>query len=153
MDIYLHSPNTSSWRGVHLKHRDNFTFYSKCEELFTHVTHRTWQDNRNFRSGLDVGRGSSWIPDTHSTRNKVWFAESPPPRTYNLCFASFKSSMNEIIVSISAFIVLDFQIFMAMKIHHRMNTEAAWSSYICGWNIPKCIWEKYGDRGIRIVPP
>jgi hypothetical protein len=24
--LYLHSPNTSSWRGVQLKHRDNFTF-------------------------------------------------------------------------------------------------------------------------------
>jgi len=23
---YLHSPNTPSWRGAHLKHRDNFTF-------------------------------------------------------------------------------------------------------------------------------
>jgi hypothetical protein len=24
--LYLHSPNTPSWRGAHLKHRDNFTF-------------------------------------------------------------------------------------------------------------------------------
>jgi hypothetical protein len=26
VELYLHSPNTSSWRGAHLKHRDNFTF-------------------------------------------------------------------------------------------------------------------------------
>jgi len=28
MDLYLHSPNTPSWRGAQLKmqHKDNFTF-------------------------------------------------------------------------------------------------------------------------------
>jgi hypothetical protein len=26
MELYLHSPNTPSWRGAQLKHRDNFTF-------------------------------------------------------------------------------------------------------------------------------
>jgi hypothetical protein len=26
VELYLHSPNTPSWRGVQLKHRDNFTF-------------------------------------------------------------------------------------------------------------------------------
>jgi hypothetical protein len=26
-ELYFHSPNTSSWRGAQLKHRDNFTFY------------------------------------------------------------------------------------------------------------------------------
>jgi hypothetical protein len=25
-EAYLHSPNTPSWRGAQLKHRDNFTF-------------------------------------------------------------------------------------------------------------------------------
>jgi hypothetical protein len=24
--LYFHSPNTPSWRGAQLKHRDNFTF-------------------------------------------------------------------------------------------------------------------------------
>jgi hypothetical protein len=24
--LYLHSPNTPSWHGAQLKHRDNFTF-------------------------------------------------------------------------------------------------------------------------------
>jgi len=27
VELYLHSPNTPSWRGAQLKHRDNFTFY------------------------------------------------------------------------------------------------------------------------------
>jgi hypothetical protein len=26
VELYLHSPNTPSWRGAQLKHRDNFTF-------------------------------------------------------------------------------------------------------------------------------
>jgi hypothetical protein len=26
VELYLHSPNTSSWRGAQLEHRDNFTF-------------------------------------------------------------------------------------------------------------------------------
>jgi hypothetical protein len=26
VELYLHSPITSSWRGVHLKHGGNFTF-------------------------------------------------------------------------------------------------------------------------------
>jgi hypothetical protein len=27
VELYLYSPNTPSWRGAQLKHRDNFTFY------------------------------------------------------------------------------------------------------------------------------
>jgi hypothetical protein len=26
VELYLHFPNTLSWRGAQLKHRDNFTF-------------------------------------------------------------------------------------------------------------------------------
>jgi hypothetical protein len=26
VELYFHSPNTPLWRGVQLKHRDNFTF-------------------------------------------------------------------------------------------------------------------------------
>jgi len=26
-ELYLHSPNTPSWSGAQLKHRDHFTFY------------------------------------------------------------------------------------------------------------------------------
>jgi hypothetical protein len=28
VELYLHSPNTPSWRGAQLKHRDNFTLLS-----------------------------------------------------------------------------------------------------------------------------
>jgi len=27
MELYFHSPNTPSWSGAQLKHRDIFTFY------------------------------------------------------------------------------------------------------------------------------
>jgi hypothetical protein len=27
VELYLHSPSTSSWRDAQLKHRDSFTFY------------------------------------------------------------------------------------------------------------------------------
>jgi hypothetical protein len=37
VELYLHSPNTPSWRGAHLQHRDNFTFYSgRGVQLTTH---------------------------------------------------------------------------------------------------------------------
>jgi len=26
VELHIHSPNTPSWRGAQLKHRDNFTF-------------------------------------------------------------------------------------------------------------------------------
>jgi len=34
VDLYLHSPNTPSWRGAQLKekHRDIFTFYTRYTE-------------------------------------------------------------------------------------------------------------------------
>jgi hypothetical protein len=36
VELYLHSPNTASWRGAYLKHRDYFifTFYSLKFYLF-----------------------------------------------------------------------------------------------------------------------
>jgi len=39
VELYLHTPNTSSWRGAQLKHRDNFTF------TFTFTTERTAPNN------------------------------------------------------------------------------------------------------------
>jgi hypothetical protein len=33
--LYLHSPNTPSWRGAQLKHRDNFTFTSYLYIILT----------------------------------------------------------------------------------------------------------------------
>jgi hypothetical protein len=48
VELYLHSPNTLSWRGAQLKHRDNFTFYLY---LYTHThTHTHTQFS------------SSWFP-------------------------------------------------------------------------------------------
>jgi len=32
VELYLHSPNTPSWRGAQLKHSDNFNFYSAFVE-------------------------------------------------------------------------------------------------------------------------
>jgi hypothetical protein len=34
VELYLHSPNTPSWRGAQLKHRDNFTFSFYPHKLF-----------------------------------------------------------------------------------------------------------------------
>jgi hypothetical protein len=34
VEIYLHSHNTSSWRGAQLNHRDNFTFASTSRSTF-----------------------------------------------------------------------------------------------------------------------
>jgi hypothetical protein len=33
VELYLHSPNTFSWRGAQLKHRDNFSFTFTLPEL------------------------------------------------------------------------------------------------------------------------
>jgi hypothetical protein len=34
VDLYLHSPNTPSWHGAQLQHRDNFYFFTTV--LLTH---------------------------------------------------------------------------------------------------------------------
>jgi hypothetical protein len=36
VELYLHFPNMSSWRGAQLKHRDNFTFMK--QRTLTHIT-------------------------------------------------------------------------------------------------------------------
>jgi hypothetical protein len=38
VELYLHSPNTPSWRGAQLKHRDNFTFTGHLARLSWHRT-------------------------------------------------------------------------------------------------------------------
>jgi hypothetical protein len=42
--LYLRSPNTTSWRGAQLNHRDNFTFnftiYIKVTEVSSRLDHR-----------------------------------------------------------------------------------------------------------------
>jgi hypothetical protein len=37
VELYLHSPNTPSWRGVQLKHRDNFTLHVKKKCRLEHL--------------------------------------------------------------------------------------------------------------------
>jgi hypothetical protein len=39
VELYLHSPNTPSWRGAQLNHRDNFTFYT-LEDKYQHHLQR-----------------------------------------------------------------------------------------------------------------
>jgi hypothetical protein len=40
VELYLHSPNTPSWRGTQLKHRDNFTFYMHIHTYIQTHTYR-----------------------------------------------------------------------------------------------------------------
>jgi hypothetical protein len=66
VELYLHSPNTASWRCGQLKHRDNFTFYV----TLLCVTTRTAELSRNnlsklaytrhlFKSGHEIRQGVS----------------------------------------------------------------------------------------------
>jgi hypothetical protein len=89
VEIYLHSPNTPSWRGAQLKQRDNFnfTFTFTCLiptlitfEAYIHMyTHRVTQsekgDDKRFSS-------SSPLPDwlwvlTMGTRDSFLGTERP----------------------------------------------------------------------------
>jgi hypothetical protein len=49
VELYLHSPNTPSWLGAQLKHRDNFTFYlsflSPVSTLLVHRSHHCLDKN------------------------------------------------------------------------------------------------------------
>jgi hypothetical protein len=44
VELYLHSPNTPSWHGAQLKHRDNFTF--------------------TFTFTLSIAPKVGWVPDS-----------------------------------------------------------------------------------------
>jgi hypothetical protein len=55
VELYLHSPNTLSWRGAQLKHRDNFTFiftftenYKRNSGMKTVPCTLTWTICRNY---------------------------------------------------------------------------------------------------------
>jgi hypothetical protein len=47
VELYLHSPDTPSWRGAQLKHRDNFTFtfYHLWESLSLYSVNYSWEQN------------------------------------------------------------------------------------------------------------
>jgi hypothetical protein len=61
MELYLHSPNTPSWRGAQLKHRNNFTFTSyvhiwdgeSVRQRSLHAQDHTTQINSNRYLCLD----------------------------------------------------------------------------------------------------
>jgi hypothetical protein len=40
VELYLHYPNTPSWRGAQLKHRDNFNFYILTFVSITRIVDR-----------------------------------------------------------------------------------------------------------------
>jgi hypothetical protein len=46
VELYLHSPNTPSWRGAQLKHRDNFTF----NRFFENITKSNiWEHHKQIK--------------------------------------------------------------------------------------------------------
>jgi hypothetical protein len=50
MELYLHSPNTPSWRGAQGEHRDNFTFTFTSDGQNTYRTLFTKLRDINFMS-------------------------------------------------------------------------------------------------------
>jgi hypothetical protein len=61
VELCLHSPNTPSWRGAQLKHRDNFTFTFNDRSRFYNAVslksllraHETWEQ----RGTKEISRG------------------------------------------------------------------------------------------------
>jgi len=48
VELDLHSPNTPSWRGAHLKHRDNFTFTFTFTYVPKHLNFATICNDTHF---------------------------------------------------------------------------------------------------------
>jgi hypothetical protein len=73
VELYLHFPNTPSWRGAQLKHRDNFTF------SFCHNFQRIHQSLRScvtFRKKLFFFYGEELLapPSTPKQKDHNWSA-------------------------------------------------------------------------------
>jgi hypothetical protein len=51
--LHLHSPNTPSWRGAQLKHRDNFTFTLYLFHVWFHFA--TYVRNSRHRHSIETG--------------------------------------------------------------------------------------------------
>jgi hypothetical protein len=49
VELYLYSPNTPSWYGAQLKHRDNFTFTLR-KIIFKAKIYSAFQRSRNIPS-------------------------------------------------------------------------------------------------------
>jgi hypothetical protein len=55
VELYLHSPNTPSWRGAQGEHRDNFTFYlSRYEDFKIMKTFQKCEDGTESYSTTGV---------------------------------------------------------------------------------------------------
>jgi hypothetical protein len=105
VELYLHSPNTPSWRGAQLKHKDNFTLYIYIYFGFTSRSEFTWrvaiaqkvkwlgyriedqgsnptcQINFSFLNHVQIGsmatqNSAQWVPHAPSPGSKM---HSPPP--------------------------------------------------------------------------
>jgi hypothetical protein len=53
VELYLHSPNTPSWRGAQLQHRDNFAFFTYGVDMNTAIAPDT--------SGALIGKSHTVI--------------------------------------------------------------------------------------------
>jgi hypothetical protein len=51
VELYFHSPNTSSWRGAQLKHRDNFTFTFLYYHVFSLASFILLLLNKDLKGG------------------------------------------------------------------------------------------------------
>jgi hypothetical protein len=61
VELYLHSPNTPSWRGAKLKkHRNNFTFLTFIENKAARVAHRDYTIVLDYRGSIP-GKGNNEI--------------------------------------------------------------------------------------------
>jgi hypothetical protein len=64
VELYLHSPNTPSWRGAQLKHRDNFTF---TQTKTVTLTHRIFLVVPSSTLKMEATRSSETLLSKHHT--------------------------------------------------------------------------------------
>jgi hypothetical protein len=58
VELYLHSPNTPSWCGAQLKHRDNFTFYDPNRSLIWVTELKFIEKDEKFTNLIHAGHFS-----------------------------------------------------------------------------------------------
>jgi hypothetical protein len=83
MELYLCSPNTTSWRGAHLKkHRDNFTFTSPRPDRFWRPTNQLsygYVGGGSFPGVKRPGREVDHSPPSSAEFNNAWIYTSTLP--------------------------------------------------------------------------
>jgi hypothetical protein len=91
VELYLHSPDTPSWRGAQLKHRDNFTFtftftFTFCPRIYLDGLRKTtkncsrvsWLPNRYsklgapIRSRVQVTEPWNWLKSQVHVPEDTW---------------------------------------------------------------------------------